>query len=189
MGLTWKKSDLPSLMEKKISMANDTCQATIYAGIDVALSGGTEHFALELHDQANIESMFTAVTLGAKEQQYHCDGGQMKVYSAADVVALYAAYKTFVTKHTTYCNFLKNWIRREEDNEVLGEIAYGSELPEDLNTQMESVVASAAEQLQGIVDTVNDGAFAGKIISLEEQVTAAQMGLCEVYELALGGVM
>ena len=189
MGLTWKKTDLPSLMEKKVSMANDTCQQMIYAGIDVALSGGEEHFSLELHDQANIESMFTAVTLGAKEQQYHSDGGEMKVYSAVDVVALYAAYKSHVTKHTTYCNFLKAWIKREEDKTVLGKIVYGSELPEDLNTQMESVIASAAAQLQNIIAAVNDGAFVEKIASLETQVTDAQIALCDVYELALGGAM
>ena len=74
MGLVWRKDDLLTLSEKQISMANETCQQKIYAGIDVELSGGTEHFSLETHDQANIESMFTAVTLGAKEQQYHCDG-------------------------------------------------------------------------------------------------------------------
>lgn len=189
MGLTWKKSDLPSLMEKKINMANNACQQMIYAGIDVELSGGEEHFSLELHDQANIESMFTAVTLGAKEQQYHSDGGQMMVYSAADVVVLYAAYKTHVTKHTTYCNFLKAWIKREEDKAVLGTITYGSELPADLKSQMESVITSAAGQLQNIIEAVSDGAFADKIASLETQMTDAQIGLCEVYELALGGVL
>lgn len=83
MGLVWRKDDLLTLSEKQLSMANETCQQKIYAGIDVELSGGTEHFSLETHDQANIESMFTAVTLGAKEQQYHCDGGEVKTYSAA----------------------------------------------------------------------------------------------------------
>ena len=81
MGLVWRKDDLLTLSEKQLSMANETCQQKIYAGIDVELSGGTEHFSLETHDQANIESMFTAVTLGAKEQQYHCDGGEVKTRS------------------------------------------------------------------------------------------------------------
>lgn len=78
MGLVWRKDDLLTLSEKQLSMANETCQQKIYAGIDVELSGGTEHFSLETHDQANIESMFTAVTLGAKEQQYHCDVGRSR---------------------------------------------------------------------------------------------------------------
>lgn len=182
MALEWKKKDLPTLAEKKVSMANEACQTAIYAGIEVELSGGMEHFSLDVHDQANIESMFTAITLGAKEQQYHCDGGQVKTYSAADVVVLYAAYKSFVTKHTTYCNLLKVWINREADKAVLGGITYGSDLPDDLNTQMESILTSAATQLQNIVAAVSDGAFLDKILSLEDQMTETQMALCDVYE-------
>lgn len=182
MAIVWKKNDLPTLAEKKISMANTTCQSSIYAGIDVELSGGTEHFSLDIHDQTNIESMFSAVTLGAKEQQYHCDGGEVKTYSAADVVVLYAAYKSFVTKHTTYCNLLKKWINREEDKDVIASITYGTDLPDDLDAQMESILTSAATQLQNIVAAVSDGAFLDKILSLEDQMTETQMALCDVYE-------
>lgn len=182
MGLVWKKEDLLTLREKQLIMANETCQAKIYAGIDVELSGGTEHFSLDLHDQANIESMFTAVTLGAKEQQYHCDGGEVKTYSAADIVVLYAAYKSFVTKHTTYCNLLKTWIRRETDNAVIGAIQYGDDLPDDLTAQMQTILDAATSQLTSITAAVSDGAFADKIASLESQMTETQMGLCEVYE-------
>lgn len=182
MAIQWKKSDLPTLTEKKVKMANEICQSSIYAGIDVELSGGMEHFSLEMHDQANIESMFTAVTLGAKEQQYHCDGGEVKIYSAADIVVLYAAYKSFVTKHTTYCNLLKVWVKREEDKAVLGGITYGCDLPEDLDAQMHSILESAAVQLQNIVAAVSDGAFLDKIVSLETQMTETQMALCDAYE-------
>lgn len=182
MAIVWKKTDLPTLAEKKLSMANEACQSAIYAGIDVELSGGTEHFSLEIHDQTNIESMFSAVTLGAKEQQYHCDGGEVKTYSAADIVVLYAAYKNFVTKHTTYCNLLKKWINREEDKAVIAGITYGTDLPDDLDTQMESILTSAATQLQSIVAAVSDGAFLDKILSLEDQMTETQMALCDVYE-------
>lgn len=182
MALEWKKKDLPTLTEKKVSMANEACQTSIYAGIEVELSSGMEHFSLNVHDQANIESMFTAITLGAKEQQYHCDGGQVKTYSAADVVVLYAAYKSFVTKHTTYCNLLKTWIKRETDKSVIGGIVYGSDLPKDLDEQMESILTSAATQLQNIVAAVSDGAFLDKILSLEDQMTETQMALCDVYE-------
>ncbi len=189
MAITWKKTDLPTLAEKKLKMANETCQAAIYAGIDVELSGGMEHFSLEMHDQTNIESMFTAVTLGAKEQQYHCDGGQAKIYPASDIVVLYAAYKNFVTKHTTYCNLLKTWIKRETDKDVIASITYGTALPDDLNEQMQSVLDSATAQFQSITELVADGAFADKIISLETQMTDTQIALCDVYELALGGML
>ena len=155
MAISWKKSNLPTLTEKKTKMAADTCQSLIYAGIDVELSTGVEHFSLDTHDQTNIDSMFTAVTLGAKEYPYHSDGKQCTMFSASDIVTLYVAYKSFVTQQTTYCNFLKRWIAREEDKAVLGTIVYGSELPEDLNAQMVEILAKASEQTQAIVNTLS----------------------------------
>ena len=161
MALKWKKNDLMTLAEKKVQMANETCQSLIYAGIDVQLTTGQEHFSLEPNDQTNIDSMFTAVTLGATQYPYHSDGAQCKMYSAVDIVTLYVAYKTFVTKQTTYCNFLKIWVNRETDKDVLAGIiigvfalagiTYGSELPSDLNAEMEEILTAAAAEIQAII--------------------------------------
>ena len=139
-------------------------------------------FLKDKEKDLNVESMFTAVTLGAKEQQYHCDGGEVKTYSAADVVVLYAAYKNYVTKHTTYCNLLKTWIKRETDKAVIGAIRYGDTLPDDLTAQMQNILNAATAQLTSITAAVSDGAFADKISSLEKQMTETQMALCDVYE-------
>jgi hypothetical protein len=73
------------------------------------------------------------------------------MYSAADIVTLYVAYKTFVTKQTTYCNFLKIWINRETDKTALAGITYGSQLPSDLAGEMETILASAGEQIQAVI--------------------------------------
>ena len=151
MGLNWNKKDLPTLAEKQAKMASDTCQSLIYAGIDVDLSNGIEHFSLSTHDQTNIDSMLTAVTLGATEYPYHSDGNRCVVYPKADIVKLYIEYKSYVTYQTTYCNFLKAWIAREEDREVLGGITYGSELPEDLAEEMNAILAEAKKQIDNIV--------------------------------------
>ena len=151
MSIIWNKTDLPTLAEKKAAMASETCQALIYAGIDVELSNGKQHFSLETHDQTNIDSMFTAVTLGAVEYPYHADGDKCVMYSSKDIVALYVAYKGFVTQQTTYCNFLKVWINRETDPEVIGSIVYGSDLPDDLNKEMMAVLEAADAQIQSII--------------------------------------
>ena len=128
------------------------CTATIGSGIDVELSTGTEHFSLQTHDQTNIDSMFTAVTLGAEQYPYHSDGNRCVMYSAADIVTLYVAYKSFVTQQTTYCNFLNIWLKRETDAEAVAAIQYGSELPEDLNTEMNAILAQASTQIQAIIE-------------------------------------
>ncbi|MDO4315115.1 MAG: hypothetical protein Q4C45_05005 [Oscillospiraceae bacterium] len=151
MALKWNKTDLPTLAEKKTAAASQTCQEIIYAGIDVQLSTGTQHFSLTAHDQTNIDSMFTAVTLGATEYPYHADGDQCAMFSAADIVTLYVAYKTFVTTQTTYNNFLRIWINRETDRETLAAIQYGSDLPADLATQMQTILAQAQAQIDAII--------------------------------------
>ena len=78
MALKWKKNDLMTLAEKKVQMANETCQSLIYAGIDVQLTTGQEHFSLEPNDQTNIDSMFTAVTLGATQYPYPLGRGAVQ---------------------------------------------------------------------------------------------------------------
>ena len=55
------------------------------------------------------------MTLGAEQYPYHSDGNRCVMYSAADIVTLYVAYKSFVTQQTTYCNFLNIWLKRETD--------------------------------------------------------------------------
>ena len=67
MAIEWKKNDLPTLAQKVADDASETCQNFIYAGIDVELSDGTQHFSLMPNDQTNIDSMFAAITLGASE--------------------------------------------------------------------------------------------------------------------------
>lgn len=157
-GQAWVQEAIPQpvlptpekLRAQKVDMANGTCEATIYAGVDAELSAGIQHFALTPNDQTNIDSMFAAVTLGATEYPYHADGEKCAMYSAADILTLYVAYKGFVTQQTTYCNFLKIWINRETDPAVLGAICYGSELPEDLAAEMQTILAAAQSQIEAV---------------------------------------
>lgn len=151
MALRWEKSDLPTLAEKKLNEVNSVCENTIHAGIDVELSVGKKHFSLTTNDQTNLDSMFNAVTLGATEYPYHADGEQCIMYSATDIVTLYVQYKTFVTYQTTYCNMLRTWIKRETDNNVIAGIVYGADLPDDLKTDMQTLLAAANNQIQAIV--------------------------------------
>lgn len=146
----WQAAQLPALAEAKKAQVNAACQALIYSGLDVELSGGVQHFALTPNDQTNIDSMFSAVTLGATQYPYHADGAVCVMYPAADIMALYVAYKSFVTQQTTYCNFLRAWIDRETDPDTLAAIAYGSPLPEDLAAQMQQILQAAQAEIQAV---------------------------------------
>lgn len=139
------------IREQKLVEASATCEQLIYDGIDVTLSSGEKHFSLQIADQSNIDGIFNAVTLGATAYPYHADGELCIMFSASDIVSLYVAYKSFVTTQTTYCNALRQWIMREEDKDKLTTIEYGASLPDDLNAEMNTILAAAQEQVQAIV--------------------------------------
>lgn len=141
---------LDELKAQKIEMANSSCDSLIYSGVDADLSVGTQHFALTPNDQTNIDSMFTAVTLGATEYPYHADGEKCTMYSATDIIALYIAYKSFVTYQTTYCNFLKIWINRETDYDTVNSISYGDDLPSDLKVEMQDILSKVQVQIEAV---------------------------------------
>lgn len=155
MAIEWKKNDLPTLAQKVADDASETCQNFIYAGIDVELSDGTQHFSLMPNDQTNIDSMFAAITLGASEYPYHPDGGKCIMYSAVDIITLYSEYKSFVTKQTTYCNALRQWAKRETDPNVIGSIYYGCALPEDLEKEVGDILSAAQAQITAIINKLS----------------------------------
>ena len=141
-----------TLRTQKLEQASDACKAAITAGIDVLFGDGTqEHFSLEVPDQSNIDGVFNAVMLGATAYPYHADGKQCKLYSAADIVTLYTAKQSAITRQTTYNNALRQWIGRETSLEVLKGIYYGAELPEDLKAEVADILQKANEQVEAIV--------------------------------------
>lgn len=142
---------LEQIKSQKLSDMSTTCEQTIYHGIDVDLSDGSHHFSLTGNDQTNIDGVFNAVVLGATKYPYHADGEPCTVFSAKDIVTLYVAVKTFVTQQTTYNNMLRQWIKRETDVCVIDSMVYGVDLPEDLNTEMVSILESANKEIQAIV--------------------------------------
>lgn len=143
---------IEEIRSEKLSIASDICEQLIYDGIDVTLSSGKKHFSLEIADQSNIDGIFNAVTLGATAYPYHSDGEPCEMFCASDIVQLYMSYKKFVTQQTTYCNALRQWIKREDNKEKLSAIKYGATLPDDLNSYMNKILAAANEQVQAIVN-------------------------------------
>jgi len=141
-----------TIIAKKLNELSAACEDAISSGVDVTLSDGTtEHFSLEDTDQTNIESIFNAVVLGATEYPYHADDGACKMYAAVDIVSIYVAAKTLVTYHTTYFNAMKQWVNRLETAEEVQAIKYGDELPEDLATSMNEIIANAQVQMNAIL--------------------------------------
>lgn len=142
---------------EKLNEMSSICEQVIYSGVDVKLSTGEKHFSLEVADQSNIDGIFNAVVWGATEYPYHADGEPCAMYSAADIMTLYVAYKSFVTKQTTYCNALRQWIKRVDDKETLKAIEYGANLPDDLEAGVKKILNAAQQQVQSIIAKLTGG--------------------------------
>lgn len=152
MALNWKKSDLPSLAEKKKQEISKACNATIIAGIDLEMDGETVHFNLAEVDQTNISDLFKIVELGGTEFPYQSDGGVCHIYTAAQIAQIFVAANTHKTTQLTYHNALKQYIEDNEENgEVVAAVYYGMELPEPYATEVANKLAIAGSQMEAIM--------------------------------------
>ena len=134
-----------------IKSLNDTTEQTIYAGVDVKTSYGDEHFSLTANDQANIGNIFNAVVMGVEEFPYHADGKECVIYPKADIVSLYVAMQTLITKLTTHCNLLRQFVNSCEDKEIVKAITLATELTGKLAEQEVKVLASAKAQMDAML--------------------------------------
>lgn len=157
MGVFWKKSNVLTLEEKKTAELNAACKEAIYNGVDVNLNGEKSHFSFTETDQQNIMLMADAVRLGAKQYPYHADKKQVKLYSADNIILIYCAYRKHVVQCTAYCNLLKQWILREKNKEIIGNVTFGSKLPEDLNNVFKSNVSEAFRQIDFVCEQIKNG--------------------------------
>lgn len=50
------------------------CQSTVFAGVDISISSGTEHFSLKDEDQLNLFGKQAQLAAGSEKLEYHEDG-------------------------------------------------------------------------------------------------------------------
>lgn len=146
------------LRVSKLAELRAICNNMIEQGIDVTTSNSgntTEHFSLDSYSQNNITNMFYSVMAGVEEYPYHADGKECTTYSKEDIVAIYVAAQSAITYHTTYNNMLRALVNRTNDVETLAAVTYGMELPDDLNTSMQSNIVAAQTQIQKILATLS----------------------------------
>lgn len=134
-----------------IKSLNDATEQTIYAGVDVKTSYGDEHFSLTANDQANIGNIFNAVVMGVEEYPYHADGKECVIYPKTDIVSLYVAMQTLITKLTTHCNLLRQFANSCEDKDAVKAITLATELTGKLAEQEVKVLASAKAQMDAML--------------------------------------
>lgn len=134
---------LDTLRSAKLDELNAAAQAAIIAGCDVALTDGTTgHISMTTEDQINLTDAQAALQGSASGYPYHLDGTLFKIYSSADILIMSTAAAAHKLYHTTYCNHLRAWAKRVTTVDELTTITYGAVLPDDLKTNMDSIINS-----------------------------------------------
>ena len=155
----WSETKISS----KVSQFSKTCQQTIENGADIVFDEAdaentTEHFDFTTEDQANINSMFNAVLLGATEYPYHSKGNLCKVYTKEQISKIYITMQSTVTGQISYFNAMKNYLETEfagkrdaESEAQFDAIQYGDDLTGTYLENYNAMMASANAQVQAIV--------------------------------------
>lgn len=132
--------DIRTAWARKLADLKADCNTVITSGIEVETSRGVERFSLTSEDQINIQNLSLQVATGAPVVLYHADGQLCRAFTAEEITAVGTAAVSFVTYHTTYFNHLKAWVERTKNADELKDIAYGSELPADLQASMAALI-------------------------------------------------
>lgn len=122
---------LNPLKESKLKEVSIACENTIYNGIDVELSTGTEHFSLTEKDQINLFGKKMQLLAGAEKMEYHEDGQPCRYFTPEDMQKIVDNAMFFVSYNTTYCNALNMWIKSCTKPSGLKDIYWGVEIPEE----------------------------------------------------------
>lgn len=127
---------------KVLEMSN-TCNNAITSGFDVQLSdGNTYHFSLTTQDQLNLITLSTMVATGETAIPYHADGELCKFYSVQDITTIVSAATAYKTYHVSYFNALKAYIESMDDIMSIGDVNYGTEIPEAYQSDVLKTIIS-----------------------------------------------
>lgn len=129
----------------KLTEVSTACEETITAGIDVEIDGETQHFSLTVHDQINLFGKQAQISAGAEKCEYHTDGKPCVFYTAEQMSAIIEAAMKHVSVQTTYCNSLNDWIKSCSKASEIEAIQYGSEIPEEYQSEVLKEYLGGAE--------------------------------------------
>lgn len=135
--LAGDESPLEDAKAKKIADMSDACRNAIIAGFDAVLSDGkTHHFSMTIEDQLNINALYGLLASGMERVPYHADGEVCEYFSAEDFGAIVQAATAHKTYHESYFNSLKAYIASKRTAASVNAIEYGTEIPEQYQSDV-----------------------------------------------------
>ena len=116
--------NLDIAIQKKLTELNDICSSYITDGIDY----NGEHYSYELSDQNNIYNCIQLANLTGHDIPYHADGEGCKLFSLEELMNIYMLQEMNLTKHITYTNQLKQYVKSLTNIADVEKVVYGQEL-------------------------------------------------------------
>ena len=151
--------DKQTAMNAKIEELSAASSKAILAGMDVQLSDGSKkHFTFSDRDQANLSSIFGAVSMGATAYPYHADGESCQMYSAKDIVTIYATLSGLLLAQNTYFNWLREYVRTLKTVPEINAVKYGDTLTGVYLDGYNSMVSQGTAEMQKIIEKVTGNA-------------------------------
>lgn len=152
-------SDMDAAVSDKLIELSAACNAAITAGAPVKLSDGSERkFSYSIEDQANVSEMFNAVLMGATAYPYHANGEGCRMYSAADITAIYATLSGLKTAQTTYYNQLRAYVQTLKTVPAVNSVKYGDVLTGEYLETYNTLIVQAQAEMQKILAKVAENA-------------------------------
>lgn len=111
-------------INKKTEEINNKCSNFINDGVDY----NEEHFSYTLPDQNNIFNSIQLARLTGYSIPYHADGKSCKLYTLEDMENIYMLQEMNLTKHTTYANQLKLYVKSLSKVDEVENVFYGQDL-------------------------------------------------------------
>ena len=142
-----KEVTLDFIKEQKIKEMSKACNQIIEKGVDVTLSDDqSHHFSLTTQDQLNLISLQTMIISGQTSIPYHADNEPCRFFSSDELKIVLTAAMNYITYHESYFNSLKTYINSFEDIESISKIEYGTEIPEEYQTDVLRQLIASKEQ-------------------------------------------
>lgn len=134
---------LNELRTDALTRIDGKCSAAIYSGVTV----GDKHYSLSLVSQQNLKTAQDKITAGATSVIFAADGEEPTIHTAEQITAISNAAYEWGVVNTSYYAKLQKWIARETDTAALNAVDYGSMLPDDLMSELATLLSGAGIDL------------------------------------------
>ena len=155
----YTEEDKQAALNAKIEELSAASSEAILAGMDVQLSDGSKkHFSYSDRDQANLSGIFGAISMGATAYPYHADGESCQMYSAEDIVTIYATLSGLLLAQNTYFSWLREYVRTLKTVPEINAVKYGDTLTGVYLDGYNSMVSQGTAEMQKIIEKVTGNA-------------------------------